>query len=345
MSKKKVTLIVEYMSHLTGGRYYAWLFAYALKAAGADVTVYTNQKPGFLGYLEKYKKPKIIIVPGNAQSLVDLDVGKADIYIGCPLHGIGCAIKNSVKYGGKAFPMVFDPLPMQLKYLKKRKFPGWAEPTELLKNPEVNVLTLCRATHQHIYSWLNKEDSHLFPVYPCINSLAKKAVPKSDRGHYAVFVSRIVDHKKFDHVVWACRQNHLKLKVVSSASGKDYLRVIKRYRMESLTEFYFNAPEDQKFELIKGATVVINGAIFEGFGMWMAEAIECGTPVVCYDYPTFREMADYSGAKNIYFARWGNHKSLSQKLQECLTQRKFEEEKECFSFASMVKRVSEVFDV
>lgn len=340
--KKKFVVITENNNHLTGGRYYSWMIAVALKEAGFDVTIYTNAEPTFFKYFSAYKKPKLVVRNCTPKELSLLNI-KADVYIGSPIFGNVCAIKNALKYKKQAFPIIFDPLPMIYKFLKKKTFRGWLELTTLLKEPSVKVITLCHATHQYIYNWLNKTEDQLIPIYPSINSVAKKKAKKPSRNNYAVFVSRLVTNKKFDHVVWACRQNNLKLKVITSISGIDHKRIVRAYRMDKQTDFYFNASEEEKFELIRGASVMINGAIFEGFGIWMAEAISCGTPVVCYNYPTLREIADFSGAKNIYFANFNNHKDLSNKLNQCLYQRVFEEEKTMFDFKAMIKRVKEVF--
>lgn len=340
--QKSFALITENNSHLTGGRYYSWMLAVAMKEAGFNITVHTNAKPTFLNFFSEYKHPKVVVHDCDAKSLADVDI-KADVYLGSPVNGNLCAIKNALKYQKQAFPIIFDPLPMIKKYLGKSSFPDWAQLFPLLKNNDLSIITLCRATHPFIYSWLNKTDDKLIPIYPSINSLAKNKTKSSDRENYAVFVSRLVPNKKFDHVVWACRQNNLKLKVITSVSGINHRHISRAYRMNNLIEFIFNASEEEKFEVIRKASVMINGAIFEGFGMWAAEAIDCGTPVVCYDYPTLKEIADFSKAQNMYFARLGSHVDLSRKLGVCLAQRKFEPEKNIFGFDQMVKRVKEVF--
>ena len=340
--QKHFVLITENNSHLTGGRYYSWMLAIALKEAGFNITIHTNSTPVFKDFFNEYEQPRVVVHDCGPKDLAHLNI-KADVYIGSPVNGNLCAIHNALKYKKQAFPIIFDPLPMINKYLGKRSFPDWSELYPLLRNNDFPIITLCRATHPYIYDWINKKDDQLIPIYPSINSISKNKTEPADRENYAVFVSRLVPNKKFDHVVWACRQNNLKLKVITSVSGIDHRHISRAYRMNNLVEFMFNASEEEKFETIRKASAMINGAIFEGFGMWAAEAIDCGTPIVCYDYPTLKEIANFSGAQNIYFARLGNHIDLSRKLRICLDQRKFESESNIFGFDSMIKRVKEVF--
>lgn len=340
----QVAFITENNSHLTGGRYYAYFMAAALHEAGLDVTIYTNNRPSFIDFFEDYQLPKIEVIPGTARSMESIDI-KADIYIGSPISGNVIAIKNAKRYHKQAYVMIFDPFPMMKRWMNKEHFAGWGELVKLMKETDCKILSLCNATAPYINDWLDKTDDDIIPIYPCINSRKKDKTPRPKRGNYAIFVSRIVPNKRFNHVLAACKTNRLDLKVIASTSGLDERKMVRQYGMDSRVEFIKNASEEEKFKLIKGAAVMINGAIFEGFGMWMAEAIDCGTPVVCYDYPTLREIQHYSGADNIYFAKHNDPKSLSDQLAVAMSERKFKSSSNHFGFDKMVERVSEVFKI
>ena len=91
--------------------------------------------------------------------------------------------------------------------------------------------------------------------------------------------------------------------------------------------------------MIRQASAVINGSIFEGFGMYVAEAITCGTPFVGYSYPTFREIADYASADNIYIARSKDKEDLAKQLILALKEKKFRETSDLFFCERMVERL------
>lgn len=339
-----IALITENNSHLTGGRYYAFMMAAAIKAAGFDITIYTNAKPDFLDFFADYDLPKIEVVPGVAQNLEGLDI-RADIYIGSPISGNLSALRNAKKYNKPSYLMVFDPFPMMEKYLNKSGFVGWTDLIKEMSESDTNIISLCESTNEYIYPWLDKTESQVIHIYPNINSKAKEKVPKQVRGDFVLFISRLVPNKKFDHVLAACKDNRVNLKVISSTSGIDHKKLVEQYKMADRVEFIFNASEEEKFRLIKQAQAVISGAIFEGFGMYVAEAIDCGTPFVGYDYPTFREIRDHAKAKNVYLAKLGDYKDLGKKLKQALKEKKFVKESNHFGFESMINRVSEVFEI
>lgn len=338
----EIAVITEYNNHLTGGRYYSWMIALALTEGGFNTTVYTNKKPTFVDYFKDFKQPKIEIIGKRSQDLSEATI-YADIYIGSPIHGALSAVRNGIKFQKPSYPMVFDPFPMMEKYQNKKMFVGWDKLLDDIRHNKTNIMTLCRSTHPYIHDWLKKTEDQLFPVYPCINSKIKNEVPEQKRGNYVLFISRLVPNKKLPHVLQACKTNRINLKIIYPASGIKHEQLIKVAGMTQRVELISNASEVEKFKLIKGARAVINGAIYEGFGMWMAEALACGTPVVCYDYPTFREIRNHALAENVYMAEHNNPKALSDQLKLCLEEAKYTKGTDVFDFESMVKTLKEKY--
>lgn len=338
-----VAVITENINHLTGGRYYTWMVALALHEAGIPVTIYTNSEPGFLDYFSDYKQPKIEIIGHLPKDLADADI-KADAYIGSPINGNLAAIRNGLKYQKPSLPMIFDPLPMIDTYRNiTRSYPEWRILISELIKSKTKVMTLCRSIHPYIHGWIDKSEDSLVPVYPCINSRVKNKAKKGKRGDYVVFISRLVPNKKLEHVLAACKDNRINLKIITSASGIDHRRMIDAAGMRERTEVIFNPTDLQKFEMIYAARAVINGAVFEGFGMWLAEAIACGTPAVCYQYPTFTEIRNHALAKNVYMAAHNDQKDLSRKLKAALDEQKYTDGSDAFDFERMVERMGEIY--
>lgn len=334
-----IAFLTEDTQHITGGRYYAWWVATALQTAGFDVYIYTNRMPMFLDNFKDYEQPEVVIVP----TIKYIDV-EADFYIGSPIIGNEEAIRLGNKYQKPSYAMIFDPFPMMEKYRGKHNWYGWDNLIPSMRENDVNIISLCDTTSQYIYDWLNKREDQVLPIVPCINSKERDKTPdKIKKKNQVVFISRLDYHKMFDHVLNAVKHTDMDLKVITSIDGIHSKDMIHRFGMTKRTEVLRNVTDEEKFKIIKESKVVINGAIFEGFGMWMAEAISCGVPVVCYDYPTFKEIKKISGAKNIYFAEWSNGESLSRKLQEAIEDKKFAKISRKFDFDAMVKRVKKLF--
>lgn len=341
--KIEVAFITEEVGHLTGGRYYCWFIASALVELGYKVTVYTNRKPVFYDYFKKYPQPEIKVVCDRAKDLRGIDV-VADIYMGSPISGDIAAANLGAKYSKPAYCIIFDPFPMMNKYLGERNYVSWTPLLKALRSTDCKIISLCDSTSDYIPDWLNKKPSDVIPIYPCINSKELDPTPR-EREDYVVFISRLVRHKNFDHVLDACRSLQIKLKVISSVDGIGAEKMVKERQMSDLVEFCMKVDDKEKFEIIKKARAVVNGSMFEGFGMWFIEAITCGTPTVCYDYPTIREIATKFNVGNVYMAEWNKPKSLEQQLKKAYNEEKFRPSTDAFYFNQMVKDVQETFTI
>jgi glycosyltransferase involved in cell wall biosynthesis len=338
---KDIAFIHEENNHLTGGRYYSWLLIHALVEMGHTVTVYTNRRSVFLKDLELYKQPKVIISASSPRYLTKLNV-KADIYFGSPIHGAVAALKLGEKHNKPAFALVFDPFPAMKKYLGQRAYTGWDELLELLRRTGY-VISLCDSMTDFMPEWLQRNRNTIFNIYPCINSkVLHKRERNFERDTYVVFISRLVRNKRFEDVLTACSRAGVKLKVISSVAAVPVQNLVNHANMRGQVEFRLRATDDEKFNIISRSSAVISASIFEGFGMFLAEAISTGTPAVLYDYPTFREQVALSGVDNVYLARYKNVADLSRKLKLCLEEKKFREPNDTFSFENMKQRLSQI---
>ena len=339
-TKPTVALISEEIGHLTGGRYYAWFIGLALVQNGYDVTIYSNQKPLYYDSFKDYEKPKLELVKNKAQ-LEDLDV-EADIYLSSPLLGNIAVTKLAHKYHKPSFVMVFDPSPAMKEYLGAG-FKDWDRLIPLISASDVQVISLCDAMSAYMYDWLNKREDQVHSVYPCINSKELEKAEVRERSNYVLFISRLVKHKKFEDVVQAVKGTDMRLKVISSNDGINTKNLLKKMDMLDRVDFYYNISDQEKFEMIYEARALVSGSIFEGFGMWAAEAVACGTPLVCYDFPTLHEIQKASGVNNFYYAKWNDPEDLGKQLQKCLKEAKFGTRNHTFDFEAMVKRIGQVF--
>lgn len=337
--ENSIIFLTEDTQHITGGRYYSWWLATALKAAGNDVIIYTNRQPVFLQEFADYPQPEVRIV----DDLANVDV-KGRVYVGSPIIGSVMACKLGARYNRPTFVEVFDPFPMMEQYRGQHHWPGWDELIPLMRKPHVNIISLCNTASTYIYEWLMKTRKQVFDVYPCINSKARKSVPKQDKENWVTFISRLDHHKKLDHVLEAVKQTDCELHVITSVDGINFPDMVREHDMEDRVVIHRFATDKEKFEIIKKSRATINGAIFEGFGMWLTESLSCGVPAVCYEYPTFKEIegAAGKGASKIYFAKYNDPDDLAKQLKKALKADTFTKGTEAFDFPVLVDRISQV---
>ncbi len=338
-----IIFLTEDTQHITGGRYYSWWLATALKEAGYEVIIYTNRIPIFIDEFKEYEQPEVRIV-GNLRA-VDV-IGKA--YIGSPIVGSEAAAKLGEKYKKPSFCEIFDPFPMMEKYRGKHHWPGWDNLLPLLRESNCNIISLCKTTNRYIYDWLNKRKDQVFEIYPCINSREKNKARKRKKKNWVTFISRLDHHKKLDHVLDAVKETDCELHVITSIDGVNFPKMVKDREMEDRVVIHKFATDEEKFEIIKQSRATINGAIFEGFGMWLTESLSCGVPAVCYEYPTFKEIKSVVKKKDqklVHFAKYKDAEDLKAKLKDALKIKTKTRGTKQFDFDKMVKRVKEVVDV
>ena len=339
---KRIAFIHEDVGHLTGGRYYAWFIASALATLGHSVTIYTNRQPVFAAEFKDYKKPRVAIAAMNARRLSMLDI-KADVYMGSPIQGALCASRLGKKYSKPAFSLIFDPFPAMDKYIGRGAFVGWDELLKNLRENNTNIISLCNAMSEYIYPWLKKSRSQVFPVPPCINSKVfdqrPRVYPKED---YVVFISRMVRHKRFEDAVSAVAKTNLRLKVISSVSGLNAQAIVNAHKMDKRVDWHWKCSDDEKFDIIAKSRGVIVPSVFEGYGIFVAEAIACGVPFIGYDYETFREIRDYAKADNVYLAKYKDPFDLSRKLKQAIGEKKYNPISKAFHFEAMMEALKNI---
>ena len=339
-TKNKIIFLTEDTSCFTGGRYYSWWLATALKAAGHDVVIYTNRMPLFIKEFKDCPKPEVEIVT----DLKNIDV-EGSIYIGSPVIGSLRACQLGIKYNKPVFVEIFDPFPMMAKYRGRASYPFWDLIIPLMRKNDINIISLCNTASAYIYDWLNKRKDQVFEIYPCVNSIERDKSPKQEKENWVTFISRLDNHKKLDHVLDAIKDTDCNLHIITSIDGINFPQMLRDKNMVNRVVIHKSVSDEEKFRIIKKSRATINGAIFEGFGMWLTEALSCGVPTVCYNYPTFREIAAFTEPenRNVYFAKYNNPEDLKAKLKLALKENKITKGTKKFDFPVMVKRMKEIF--
>jgi len=346
-----IVFLTEDCRHITGGRYYSWWCATALKAAGFDVAIYTNRMPPFVDEFKQYPKPTVYLV----DDIKKVDV-KGKMYFGSPVVGSIRAAQLAKKYNKQAFLEIFDPFPLLEKYKGQKCYPEWDGLLGMIReNDFIHITSLCNFNNEVIYWWLNKTKKQVHTVYPCINSRERdKALVENGqeivkKKNWVTFVSRLDHHKRLDHVLDAIEKTDCELHVITSIDGIGFEKMVKERGLKSRVKIHWKCNDEEKFEIIKQSRATINAAMFEGFGMWLVESVACGVPVVCYDYPIFREIASTFGEGadlrrdlGIYFAEYGNSFDLTQQLQKALSDAPKLTPRDNFDFPAMVGRFNDI---
>jgi glycosyltransferase involved in cell wall biosynthesis len=318
----KISILMHNVPRYTGGRYYTWTLAYALRHLDHDVTVYTNQRAGYImNDLRPRKKPKVKL--GLARDI------EADLYIGMPIAENNRAVELAAQHGKKALCCIFDSYPAL-----KRTGIQWKELPE--KWPELNrdhvwILSLAEANIPDICQWTGARPDRVRVLYPCVNDAALDLKAKVSKDSSIAFISRLVPHKNFAHLMDAAEP--LGVRIVAITSDRAEQR-------NGRVSWYIRVNDRVKFDLLRSARCLCVPSTHEGFGIWAIEAWAAGVPVVCYDLPTIREAS----AGGTYFAKPGDRWDLQKQLIRCLDEDKRPKPDNRFYFGKMVKGIERILE-
>jgi glycosyltransferase involved in cell wall biosynthesis len=275
---------------------------------GHEVTILVDR--GLDHFVRDYAwvKPAPRIVRGNLMSggsNLRSRAGPADLVIGVPIQGVNVAVALARANGCPAWAFLYDPPPLLVKYrgsegVRETKIAYWNDLRRVILRGKATVVTLGKFNVGPTRKWLGRKDNVTW-LYPAVNEA--HALPYDKRKPWATWISRIVPHKKFPHALDAIKPFNLHL---NAFCARAHPGIVKGRKMGDRVTFYVNQPDTVKFEALAQSMVLVHTATYEGFGMPLIEAMYCGVPVVCYDYPMFREIIAGSPA-TVLLARDRSH--------------------------------------
>jgi len=284
----RVAFIVEHprADVYSGGRYHAWLVACGFCELGHDVTMFTQRLPPFYDDLRQWYPMPVVVRASRLDALVADD--EFDLVIGYPILASEWAMAFAKKMGVPCWNFVLDAWPLVSKFapaVAKRMHFGESH-TRALAGSDL-LLSISEYAVPFIKKWTGNEN--VVPLIGCVNSRCADSV-YTEWDNRFVSITRLTEHKRFNDLLYVVQHTGVYLDVITSFDASAMMdRIAARLMPEFVT--VYSAPDDaKKFEIIKRARALIGGSVYEGLGMPFMEAMYCGVPVVCYDYPVLREV-------------------------------------------------------
>ncbi len=134
---------------------------------------------------------------------------------------------------------------------------------------------------------------------------AGRLVPEKGQGILLKALKRVVAH-----------QPGVKLLLIGSGPTEAKLRRdTRRLGLEKIVQFTgWMAQEGVLKEMASSSLILVPSlSVQEGFGLVVAEALVCGTPILASDIPVFHEILDHFPERGSFFAE-GNDKDLADKI-------------------------------
>jgi glycosyltransferase involved in cell wall biosynthesis len=117
-------------------------------------------------------------------------------------------------------------------------------------------------------------------------------------GEYLLYIGTLQPRKNLARLLTAFSTLHSLLSapyfVMAGGRGwlyNDVFAEVKRLGLENKVLFPGRVADEDKAALMSGATALLFPSLYEGFGLPVVEAMQCGTPVVCSNTSSLPEVA------------------------------------------------------
>jgi len=294
---KAILFSENFRGKYTGGRYHALLFALSLANSGIDVFYVTNLMPSFHSDFFGYEAVRRISWIEGENWGKEFLFHEFDFVIGTPYKGLEHA---SYFARSKQIPLValFFDTPNWMREYRGEGYDTVDDFWKGTRNALSDASVIIHSTEEgkkYFNEWYSESKATQLIIPPAINSLAADKAPKpKKRDNSILMVGRSAAHKGFQKLVRSLKrvedQTYLDIFTTQMANGEreaiEAAAQSKGYEVR-----YFDGSNDaDKFKALKRAKVFAAPSCFEGFGLTVAEALYCGTPVVAFDLPVYQEV-------------------------------------------------------
>ena len=218
---------------------------------------------------------------------------------------------------------VHDVIPILFKKLHKKQYHFYKVILKyILKNVQL-VITPSMYTKELVHKYYGLEDDKVknIPLAIELPSFQYHNLRK-DKSPYILYVGRINEMKNIIQVIRSFKIVSESLEVKLIVVGDDKIKFEKFLTEAQSAEetkkkikFLQNVSNEEKFQLMKDASVFLYPTLYEGFGFPPLEAMSCGCPVVVSNNSSLPEVCGDAA----YYVDPGNDNEIANGIIELLT--------------------------
>jgi glycosyltransferase involved in cell wall biosynthesis len=160
------------------------------------------------------------------------------------------------------------------------------------------VLTVSEYSRRELLKWTGLDDNRVVNVGNGIDPVFTPAGARYDPGFdYILYVGNFKPHKNVGRLLAAFAQlEYSGLRLLLTGAGTPQLRAtVAMLRVEERVHFLGRVTDSFLAELYRGALLLVQPSLTEGFGLPPVEAMACGTPVAVSRAASLPEVVGNAG--------------------------------------------------
>lgn len=160
------------------------------------------------------------------------------------------------------------------------------------------ILTVSEYSRTELLKWTGLHDEKIVNVGNGINPIFRPTGERYEPGFvYILYVGNFKPHKNINRLLEAfARLDYPELRLLLTGIGTpDLVAALRLLGLERRVHFAGYVDDDRLAELYRGALLLVQPSLMEGFGLPPIEAMACGTPVVVSGVTALPEIVGDAG--------------------------------------------------
>jgi len=202
-------------------------------------------------------------------------------------------------FKSKQVVMIHDVIPLLFKRYHKKQYIYFKWILNFGLSRAKFIITPSLYSKNLLQNIYNLPDRNVKVIYNGVDiSMLKKNVTSSNELQpYILYIGRVNKMKNFDRILKSfsnvCKYIKHNLIVIGNSEKEFQKHIIKaNISSETISRIIFkeDVNEEQKFILLKNASLLLFPTLYEGFGLPPLEAMACGCPVIVSNNSSFPEV-------------------------------------------------------
>ena len=221
-------------------------------------------------------------------------------------HGLSNELPHDVKRTkAKTVATIHDTIFMRFpQWYKRHDIWFYEQKTAFACKHADAIIAVSQQTKDDLMYYFKVEEKKIQVIYQPYNPVFERAATEEEKQNvkaklqlpndFALMVGNIEERKNHLNVIKAMHHYKIDVPLVIVGRNSDYALQLKKYITQNNIKnihFQHNVNSEDLPSVYALSSIFVYLSFFEGFGIPIAESLQCGTPVITSNIPCFKETA------------------------------------------------------